>query len=161
MSIRKNCISVIAAMALLTSTSVVVAGNFSCVVEVMKSTCWQNRNLHLTLNMFDAASLKVINSYSMDGKTNYIQKTFACDAASGIGMSALMSPPVWPKDKDKWYRSQKLYAIPATLEKNAKQWVLQLCFGKDFSSVPLSVDGKVTDCKCEFPQNKALKPIKH
>ncbi len=162
MSIRTNGILAVAASTLLlTASSAALANKFSCVVEIAKSDCWQNRNISLAFAMNDAVTLKVINSYKMDAKTNLLQATFACDTASSIGFTAVMTPPVWPQDKGKLFHTQSVYVIPTALQKGADKWILQLCFSKDFSSVPFPVNGKVSNCKCQFPQNQRLIPVKN
>lgn len=131
--------------ALLTMSSSCMA--FKCYLTLMKSKCWNKHNV--TFNVIDNDTDKtILENMKLDQNTLWIRKEFNCTFGQGLITKATFSPYVWESDKNKEYRTKRIWFLPLKKKKKSIALNIPICFPNHFSDVPMlpNVD---TLCDCE------------
>lgn len=125
-------------------------GRLTCRVMASKGTCW--KNFDVTFQVRDVNSDKILATIELNKKTLSKEVDFHCATFENVMMTTQFTPPIWENEKDKSYRSSRIWTVPkialAPATHTREFWTMPVCFPKDFAGVPTPIFGNVTDCSC-------------
>lgn len=122
---------------------------YPCVVRLIKTACW--KGYQISVQPIDAETEKAMGDpIVLDKNTYQINAPMVCHPNQSISFKASISPPVWA-NSNTVYLSRNFWRTPRALPPKATQWIVSLCFRRDFSSVPLPPSVKAA-CQCNFEE---------
>ena len=124
---------------------------FSCSVKLVKTVCWKDRAL--ILKVINADNLETETIHELEQDKSFLEVPLDCKKLNRVSFEVSFDPPIWEADKGRFYKAKRLWNIPKRLPLGADNWSIDLCFARDFSSVPLPL---VDFTKCTCPNEHEL-----
>jgi len=130
------------------------ANAFKCYITAVKDSCWNDFNV--TIKIIDYATNKlVVDDLVIPKGKSWARNSFECTPKEAMIYKANYSPAIWKGQEQKVYTSKRIWYLPKKVGKEEVAWNIPICYGRDFSQVPLppKVSG---NCKCDFDAVPAI-----
>lgn len=120
---------------------------FTCQMHVAKGKCW--RDFDVVVRVLDATSEQVLADAALGKNIMAVKKDFPCKPLQPITFNASYAPELWQGDSDRRFYAKGRWSTPAELSKDAKAWVIKICYPAQFTQLPLPKSfGE--GCACDF-----------
>lgn len=130
---------------LVLGSNLAVAADTSCMVHVVKNTCWDKYSVNVEI--MRSRTQQLVSKGTVEKGKSQTDITFTCPLGEPIGMRSTFSPAFWEGTENKMYMTKRIWDIPLHMPEKSQRWEIAVCFPNDFQSVPIPpVIG--TDCKC-------------
>ena len=127
---------------------------FDCYYTLVKDSCWTKFNV--TVDVVDAVTSRPLTTVTIPAGEVWKREKFACEPHQKLSYKAHFSPEIWQGDEQKTFNGLKFWELPQAIKTNETAWNVEVCYPKQFLSVPLPPD-VIGNCKCEF---SAVTPLK-
>jgi hypothetical protein len=128
-------------------TFLTLAHAVPCVFTVIKSDCWGDYKVQVTLS--DRNANVPLHTFDLQ-KNDYFQRIqMDCRPSQVIAAQAQFSPPIFNGDTGKMYNANVFWMIPVVTTEPGAGWSYNICFSKDFANVPFPL-GVTGNCDCDF-----------
>jgi len=121
---------------------------FKCYITAVKDSCWSE--FDVTIKIINYATDKpVVDDLVISKGKSWVRKSFDCEPKEALIYKAKYSPAIWKGQDQKVYTSKRIWYLPKEVKKDEVAWNIPICYGRDFSQVPLppTVSGK---CQCDY-----------
>lgn len=118
----------------------------TCKVVLHKNSCWQDFQVTADISV-NSGDAKQTSELVVKKGAAVAELTYACTQNDTISIVSHFTPTIWKGRQGAKYKSAKTWNVPQ-LPKEAKEWVISLCFPEDFQRVP-DPFGDLQDCQCE------------
>ncbi len=121
---------------------------FPCYLTVAKDNCW--KDFDVTITVSDARTLKKIKTILIPKGALWERQLISCETGQNLVYNASYSPKIWDTEKaGQLYSAKRVWTLPASIKAGVSAWEVSICFAKQFSEVPTSLN-QVNSCTCDF-----------
>jgi len=119
---------------------------FPCYVTMIKQNCWKDYDV--TVEITDAVLKKQLASAEVPSDELWTRVKFECKPEQSLSFVAQFSPAIWGGEEEKVYPAKRNWFLPSEITPGMLAWNIDICFPRDFSSVPAPVRGS-SNCICD------------
>ena len=118
----------------------------SCVVTLVKDNCWLDYDV--TIDIQDSRKKVSLSKALIPKGKNWNRVSFECEPTQVLSATAMFSPAIWEKDKDKVYNAVRFWTLPGLPPEKEALWSINICFPGQFESVPSPL--QTQNCGCSL-----------
>ena len=127
--------------------------SMTCYLTIVKDSCWVNYNV--TTIVKDTSNGVAVASVVVPKNRTWVRVKFPCQSEQTFSFQAQYSPVMWQGTEGQQYNAQNYWQLPMLTAATPAQ-SLALCYGRDFSEVPIPPSAK-GQCSCDMSSLPAVK----